>query len=81
MGQQGSLADGDVPVAIAGRVYCYADASFGKIRPGDLMTSSPVVGHAMKVGNPKKAGGSIIGKAMTSLDEGRGLVLILVSLQ
>lgn len=81
MSQKGSLADGDTPIAIAGRVYCLADASYGKIKPGDLLTSSPVAGHAMKVKNIKKAGGAIIGKAMTALDEGRGQVLVLVTLQ
>jgi hypothetical protein len=81
MSQKGSIADGDTPVAIAGRVYCKADAAFGKIRPGDLLTSSPVPGHAMKVKNLKKAGGAIVGKAMTALEEGRGEVLVLVTLQ
>lgn len=81
MSQKGSLADGDTPVAIAGRVYCLADASYGKIMPGDLLTSSPVPGHAMKVGSMKKAGGAIIGKAMTSLEQGRGQVLVLVTIQ
>jgi hypothetical protein len=35
----------------------------------------------MKVTDPAQAQGAILGKSMTSLAEGRGLVLVLVSLQ
>jgi hypothetical protein len=35
----------------------------------------------MKVVDYHKAGGAIIGKAMTALKQGKGLVLVLVSLQ
>jgi hypothetical protein len=35
----------------------------------------------MKVADPVKAQGAILGKAMTPLREGRGLVLVLVTLQ
>jgi hypothetical protein len=35
----------------------------------------------MKVDDNAKATGAIIGKAMTSLQSGKGLVLVLVSLQ
>ena len=47
----------------------------------DLLTTSNRPGHAMRVDDPGKAGGAILGKAMTGLREGRGLVLVLVSLQ
>jgi hypothetical protein len=81
MGQQSSKADGAYPVALTGRVYVWADAASGPISPGDLMTTSGVPGYAMKVTDHAKAMGAIIGKAMTRLTEGRGLVLLLVSLQ
>jgi hypothetical protein len=81
MGQSGTLADGDHPVALAGRVYVWADTSNGPIAPGDLLTTSSVAGHAMKITDHRKAQGAIIGKAMTELRQGRGLVLTLVSLQ
>jgi stearoyl-CoA desaturase (delta-9 desaturase) len=81
MGQEGTLADGQHPVALSGRVYVWADASRGAIKPGDLLTTSPTPGHAMKAANPSKAQGAIIGKAMTGLKRGKGLVLALVSLQ
>jgi hypothetical protein len=81
MSQEGTLADGKHPVALSGRVYCWADASNGPIKPGDLLTTSDTPGHAMKVTDRAKAQGAIIGKAMTGLKEGKGLVLVLVTLQ
>ncbi|HRQ75132.1 MAG TPA: hypothetical protein PK098_04355 [Phycisphaerales bacterium] len=82
MGQEGTEADGAHPVALTGRVYVMVDATSGAIEPGDLLTTSDVAGHAMKVNNFSRAQGAIIGKAMTSLGAGeRGLVLVLVSLQ
>jgi hypothetical protein len=81
MGQKGSIADGDHPVALTGRVFCHVDAGFGAIEPGDLITTSPTPGHGMKVTDHDRAQGAIIGKAMTSLAGGRGMVLVLVSLQ
>ncbi len=75
-------ADGGYPVAMAGRVWCFADASVGgPIRPGDRLTTSGVEGHAMRVMDPTRADGAVIGKAMSALEEGRGLVLVLVNLQ
>lgn len=81
MGQKGSLADGAQPIALTGRVYGLADATSAPIEPGDLLTTSSVAGHVMKVTDPTRAQGAIIGKAMTPLKEGTGLVLILVNLQ
>jgi hypothetical protein len=81
MGQEESIANGKYPVAMVGRVYVQADASFGKIEPGDLLTTSSLPGIAMKVGDITLAQGATIGKAMTSLHEGRGLVMVLVNLQ
>ena len=81
MGQEGSQADGSYPVALSGRVYCWADASNSPIEPGDLLTTSDIPGHAMKVTDYTRAQGAAIGKAMSSLDEGQGLVLVLITLQ
>lgn len=81
MGQAGSEADGALPVALTGRVYVKADASHGSIGVGDLLTTSDTPGHAMKVTDHERARGAILGKAMTALDEGQGLVLVLVTLQ
>ena len=81
MSQKGSVADGEYPVALTGRVFCWADASYGSIEVGDLLTTSEAPGYAMKVSDLAKAQGAILGKAMTSLKEGQGLILILVTLQ
>ena len=81
MGQEGSVADGSVPVALTGRVYVWVDAAYGPVSPGDLLTTSSTAGHAMKVSDYDRSRGAILGKAMTELREGRGLVLMLVSLQ
>ncbi len=81
MSQAGSVADGEHPVALTGRVYCWCDAASGAIEPGDLLTTSDTPGHGMKVSDYTRAQGAVIGKAMTSLKEGKGLVLVLVNLQ
>ena len=81
MKHEGTAADGSFPVSLTGRVYCWADASYGAIKPGDLLTTSDTFGHAMKVTDHTKAQGAVIGKAMSPLKNGKGLVLVLVSLQ
>lgn len=70
-----------VPVALAGRVYCKADAEHGAIALGDLLTSSTTEGHAMRVADPATAAGAIMGKALASLDRGRGLIPVLLTLR
>jgi len=79
MGQHGSAANGDHPVALSGRVYCFADESHGTITAGDLLTSSDKPGHCMKVTDHTRAQGAILGKAMGKVKN--GMVLVLVSLQ
>ncbi len=81
MSQDNSIASGDHPVALTGRVYVKATDINGKIKPGDFLTSSAKAGYAMKATNTKKAKGAIIGKAMTSLDDSEGYVLVLISMQ
>ena len=78
--QEGTL-EGGQNVALSGRVYVQADAANGAIEPGDLLTTSTTPGHAMRVTDPARAQGAIIGKAMTALAEGKGMVLVLVTLQ
>ena len=81
MGQDGTVASGEHPIALTGRVYCKATAAGGPIRPGDLLTTSSIPGRAMRVADPARAQGAILGKAMGSLERGEGLVLVLVGLQ
>ena len=81
MGQTATLADGAYPVALTGRVYVWGDTAQGPIEAGDLLTTSDVPGHAMRITDFDRSHGATLGKAMTSLTSGRGLVLVLVSLQ
>jgi hypothetical protein len=81
MGQEEMLGDAALPVALTGRVYCWADASTGAIEPGDLLTTADRPGHAMKVTDHARAQGAILGKAMGSLESGQDLILVLVALQ
>jgi hypothetical protein len=78
---QDNLVEGQFPVALSGRVYCWVDATQDAVEPGDLLTTSSTSGYAMKAADAVKAQGAIIGKAMTGLKEGKGLVLVLVTLQ
>jgi hypothetical protein len=80
MHQEGAL-EGGQNVALTGRVYVLADDSNGPIRPGDLLTTSATPGNAMKVTDHSRSPGAILGKAMGSLKEGKGMVLVLVTLQ
>jgi len=78
---QEGVMEGGQNVALSGRVYVHADATSGAIKPGDLLTTSDTPGHAMKVTEHAKAQGAILGKAMSGLKEGKGMVLVLVTLQ
>ena len=80
LGQDGVM-DGETSVAMSGRVYVRCSADNGRIHPGDLLTTSDTTGHAMRASISERSLGAIIGKAMTSLDDGTGLVLVLVNLQ
>jgi hypothetical protein len=68
-------------VALIGKVYALATTANGAIEPGDLLTTSNVPGHAMKATDKELWPGAVIGKAMSGLKEGEGLVLVLVNLQ
>lgn len=78
---RGCGSESTVPLALIGRVYCKVDAGFGAVGIGDLLTTSPVTGHAMKVTDSARAFGAVLGKALAPMACGRGLVPILVSLQ
>jgi hypothetical protein len=70
-----------LPIALVGKVYCKVDASCGSVDVGDLLTTSATPGHAMKACDQVRAFGSVIGKALQPLGEGRGLIAILIALQ
>jgi hypothetical protein len=69
------------PIALVGKVYCKVDAQYGAVATGDLLTTSPTPGHAMKAIDRDHAFGAVIGKALGCLAEGRRLIPILVALQ
>ncbi len=55
------------------------DAGYGPIRPGDLLTPSPVPGYAMRADGP--APGTVVGKALEALDAGQGIIAVYVTVQ
>ena len=78
---QADVLKGGQHVALSGKVYVLASAANGAIAPGDLLTTSHISGHAMKATDQARSFGAVIGKAMSSLEKGEGLVLVLVNLQ
>lgn len=70
-----------VSIALVGKAFCKVDAQYGPIEVGDLLSTSPTSGHAMKAADPHRAFGAVIGKALRSLSAGQGLIPVLVALQ
>lgn len=81
LGRDGSSGEGKAPVALVGRVYCKVDASYSPLELGDMLTTSPTPGFAMKASDPSRAFGAVIGKALAPVAGGRALIPILVTLQ
>lgn len=78
----------DKPLALAGQAVCKVDASYAKINPGDLLTTSSTPGHAMKAepvveehGRTIYPTGTILGVALEGLDKGKGKIMVLVGLE
>ena len=71
---------GNVPLAISGRVLVKATDENGPIDPGDLLTTSSTLGHAMKCNYYEKCFGNTIGKAITPLDGKKGIVTMMIML-
>lgn len=68
-------------VALAGKVYCRADAAYGAIEVGDLLANSPTPGDAMRVDQPGSRVGCMVGKALDPLAKRRGEILMLVGMR
>ena len=83
----GEAGEDKAKVAHSGRVKVKVDASYGPITAGDLLVTSSIPGHAMRsepmdVGGAKlHRPGTLIGKALESLEKGQGEVLVLLTLQ
>lgn len=69
----------EIPLAMIGIVPCKVSAENGAIRPGDLLVTAALPGHAMRDENPRN--GTIVGKAMGTLEHGTGIIRVLVTLQ
>jgi len=69
----------EVPVALVGIVPCKVTAANGPIRPGDLLVTSAQPGHAMRTDAPRP--GTVLGKALDTLESGTGVIKVLVKLQ
>jgi hypothetical protein len=83
----GEGGPGRLLVAQSGRVRVKVDARYGRIRPGDLLVTSPRKGYAMR-SRPIKVGGNlmhrpgtVLGKALEPLVTGTGEILVLLTLQ
>jgi len=79
MTQTGTLADGEYPIALTGRVWVKCSNENGAISVGDLLTTASTPGHAMKATGDKRQG-AILGKAMSTCTS-KNMVLTLISLQ
>lgn len=83
----GIAGSGKEQVATTGRVLVNVDATNSPIKVGDLLVTSDVAGVAMKSqpmeinGRTFHQPGTIIGKALQSLESGKGQILVLLSMQ
>ncbi len=74
--------DGKTPERVIIKIK--VDAKYGAIKRGDLLTTSPTAGHAMKAAPVDLEGikmhrpGTIIGQALESLESGTGLIEVFV---
>jgi hypothetical protein len=68
-------------IALMGKTYCYVDAAADPIQVGDMLTTSPRAGHAMRASDRERAFGAVIGKALAPLSDGIGLIPVLVKPQ
>jgi len=71
----------EVPLAVVGVVPCKVTVENGSIATGDLLVSSSTPGYAMKGTNRKRMLGAVVGKALEPLSNGKGTILVLVTLQ
>ncbi len=71
---------GKIPLAVLGVVPVKASAENGPILPGSLLVTAATPGHAMLAG-ADPAAGAVIGKALEPLDEGAGVIQMMVMLQ
>lgn len=85
---EGKVAPGEyLLMVVQGPAQVKASAVNAPLRPGDLLSSASQVGYATKATNVTLNGvevaipGTILGKALESLDEGEALIYVFVTLQ
>jgi hypothetical protein len=71
----------EVPMAMTGIVPTKVSAENGAIKPGDLLVTSSRLGYAMKGTDRSLMLGAVIGKALGHLDQGTGVIEVVVTLQ
>ncbi|MCS7274698.1 MAG: hypothetical protein NZ610_04740, partial [Candidatus Bipolaricaulota bacterium] len=71
--------EGRALLALLGRVPVKATAENGPIRPGDLLTSASKPGYAMRCESAQTCEGALLGKALTALEHGEGIVVVLLA--
>jgi hypothetical protein len=76
-----SIPNEEVPLAVVGIVPCKVSTENGPIQRGDLLVTSSTQGHAMKGTDRARMLGAVIGKALEPLQEGTGVIQVLVTLQ
>jgi len=76
-----SAPQNEIPLAVVGIVPCKVTTENGAIRVGDLLVTSSTSGHAMKGTDRSKMLGAVVGKALEPLEEGKGVIQVLVTLQ
>lgn len=79
--RHGTERHGRLPLAMVGKVVCFADATRAPIRAGELLTSSHRPGYAMAIRDRRRACGAVIGKALSDLPTGIGTIPMLVGLR
>jgi hypothetical protein len=81
LGRQQGHGGQRAPIALMGKVFCWIDADYAPVEVGDLLTTSPTPGHAMKATDPSRAFGAVLGKALADVPAGKVQAPILVVLQ
>jgi hypothetical protein len=76
-----SAPQNEIPLAVVGIVPCKVTTENGPIQIGDLLVTSSTPGHAMKGTERSKMLGAVVGKALEPLEEGKGVIQVLVTLQ
>lgn len=73
--------DEEVPMAMVGIVPTKVSTENGPIHDGDLLVSSSTPGYAMKGTSSRRLTGAVLGKALGTLESGKGIIEVLISLQ